>query len=529
MRNPLQTLPERSLVLLFLATVTVLRLVYASQLGMFYDECCYWQWSRHLDYGYYDQGPGIAYVIRLGTLLWGDTALGVRFVNILLAAGSSWWMYLTANRWFPEQKVGWWTVLLLSIAPLYGTGSMIATYDGPQVFCWALGMWLFTQLLHSDHSSHSDSSSHSGSSKKQILLWYAIGIVVGLGVLCKLTMLLFAPGVLLFLLLSPKHRRYLSTPHPYLAFALALLCASPLWLWNFHHENMGFQHALTLGSRSRGKAFGHWLADFLGGQIGVIGPWLFIAELVATFQLLPKPSLNNDTNNSNKRFVLAFILPTLALCLWTALRSKMEANWPAPMHLAGMMAVAIGFSAAWEAKKRLGIIICVILSLCIQGVILFPELPGRFIKPLDGPKVGVKLCEPYDWSGMTKLTEQAREALEKEGKPVLLIGLNYKVNSVMAFYLKDHPETQGLYLGSRLDQYYIWTDVEAMKGKNALLCFDQENNDAPKEARQYFASADFYGKVNTYRLGFQGPVKTWVVYLCRDFKGYNPREHFNGY
>jgi 4-amino-4-deoxy-L-arabinose transferase-like glycosyltransferase len=510
----MRPLSERSVVLLLLFALTIFRLIYAAQLGMTYDECYYWQWSRHLDVGYYDQGPGIAYCIRLGTLLLGDTPLGVRLVNILLAAGSAWCVYLTATRWF-DKKIAVWSVVLMAVAPLYGMGSMLATYDGPQVFCWALGMYWVTRTLQEDNAR----------------LWYVVGLCVGLGLLCKLTMVVFAPSVLLLLVLAPDYRKHLSTLHPYLAFVLALLCASPLVYWNLTHGNVNFQHALALSSRSRGASFGRWLGDFLGGQLLVVGPWLFIAELVALYQMTRQMTHKPD---NPRRFLLAFTLPMLALCFWTALRSKMEANWAAPLHLAGMIAIAVGFAGAWQQKKRVGVLFCGFLCLLIQIIVLFPEWLGK-IKPLDGKTVGIKLCEPYDWSPMVAVTQEARERLASEGKPVMVVGMNYRVNSVMSFYLKDRPIPQALYLGSRLDQYYFWTDAMAMRGKNAVLCFDQEvdrpdNKDNPlPEIRKYFASVDFYAKRETYRPGFAGPVKVWVVYLCRDFKGYNPQEHFTGY
>jgi len=50
----------------------------------------YWMWSKHLAGGYYDHPPMVAVVIRLGTMIAGDTELGVRLVSILLALPMSW-------------------------------------------------------------------------------------------------------------------------------------------------------------------------------------------------------------------------------------------------------------------------------------------------------------------------------------------------------------------------------------------------------------------------------------------------------
>ena len=190
------------------------RLWYGSTVGMANDETYYWQWGRHLQWGYYDQGPGIAVCIRLGTGLFGDTPLGVRFVPMMLGCVTGWLVYLTAKRWAGE-RVALWSLGLLSVAPLLSVGGILATYDNPQVFCWVAALYALTRTVQDNRP----------------FLWAVVGLFVGLGALCKLTGWLFAPCVLLFLLLSPIHRRWLLTPYPYLAFALALLLYAPCLQW----------------------------------------------------------------------------------------------------------------------------------------------------------------------------------------------------------------------------------------------------------------------------------------------------------
>jgi len=53
-------------------------------------------WSKHLAGGYYDHPPMVALVIRLGTMIGGDTELGVRLASILLALPMSLAVYRAA-------------------------------------------------------------------------------------------------------------------------------------------------------------------------------------------------------------------------------------------------------------------------------------------------------------------------------------------------------------------------------------------------------------------------------------------------
>src|SRR3981189_3594988 len=65
--------------------LVALRLVAAAGPPLTFDEAYYWMWSKHLAFGYYDHPPMVALVIRAGTLIAGDTELGVRLVSFLSA------------------------------------------------------------------------------------------------------------------------------------------------------------------------------------------------------------------------------------------------------------------------------------------------------------------------------------------------------------------------------------------------------------------------------------------------------------
>ena len=94
----------RNTALTILALVA-LRLVAAAWTPLTFDEAYYWMWSKHLAGGYYDHPPGVALVIRLGTMIAGDTELGVRLVSILLALPMSWAVYRAAAILFGGQRV----------------------------------------------------------------------------------------------------------------------------------------------------------------------------------------------------------------------------------------------------------------------------------------------------------------------------------------------------------------------------------------------------------------------------------------
>src|SRR5690349_24665118 len=94
----------RNTSLIVLALVS-LRLVAAAFTPLTFDEAYYWTWSKHLAGGYYDHPPMVAVLIRLGTLIAGDTEFGVRLVSIVLAIPMSFAVYRTAEILFGGRRV----------------------------------------------------------------------------------------------------------------------------------------------------------------------------------------------------------------------------------------------------------------------------------------------------------------------------------------------------------------------------------------------------------------------------------------
>jgi 4-amino-4-deoxy-L-arabinose transferase-like glycosyltransferase len=66
-----------------IAGLAVLRGVFAATIDLRVDEAYYWTWSKESVVSYLDHPPMIAWCIRFGTLLFGDTNFGVRFPGLV--------------------------------------------------------------------------------------------------------------------------------------------------------------------------------------------------------------------------------------------------------------------------------------------------------------------------------------------------------------------------------------------------------------------------------------------------------------
>ena len=100
---------------LTVVTLVLVRLVAAAWTPLTFDEAYYWIWSKHLALGYYDHPPGAALVIRLGTMIAGDTELGVRLISILLALPMSFAVFRTAEILFGGKRIAANATILLNV------------------------------------------------------------------------------------------------------------------------------------------------------------------------------------------------------------------------------------------------------------------------------------------------------------------------------------------------------------------------------------------------------------------------------
>ena len=66
-----------------IAAMTAMRVIYASLIDLRTDEAYYWTWSKEHVLSFLDHPPMIAWFIRFGTAIFGDTNLGVRFAGIV--------------------------------------------------------------------------------------------------------------------------------------------------------------------------------------------------------------------------------------------------------------------------------------------------------------------------------------------------------------------------------------------------------------------------------------------------------------
>jgi len=262
LRESIMTLPASAQLERRTAVIVVglmlFRLVAAACTPLTFDEAYYWTWSKNLAGGFYDHPPMVAIVIRICTLIAGDTELGVRLFSILLALPMSWAVYRAAQLLFASPIVASTATIPLNASMMVSVETMIVTPDSPLLAASGFVLFFLAKVFETERGAW----------------WLAVGAAVGAALLSKYNALFFGPIILIWLVAVPELRRWLISPWPYLGGLVALAMFAPVLLWNADHQWVSFtkQFGRVLVQRFTP----HYLAAFIPGQVLLATPAVFL-------------------------------------------------------------------------------------------------------------------------------------------------------------------------------------------------------------------------------------------------------------
>ena len=182
------------------SALALLRLVYSSQVELLPEETYYWNYSRHLDLGYLDHPPMVAWLIHAGTTLFGETEFGIRSGAILCGAIASVYVYRLTRDLFGEDSA-LVALALMQALPFFFFSGLMMTPDVPLTAAWAALLYYLEQALI----------------RGRTCAWWRAGLCLGLGLLSKYTILMVAPAAFIFMVWDAPSRRWFRHWAPYAA------------------------------------------------------------------------------------------------------------------------------------------------------------------------------------------------------------------------------------------------------------------------------------------------------------------------
>ncbi len=425
-----------------LAVLTIYRAVMleVNDLDLYFDEAYYYGWSNAPAFGYFSKPPMIAWIIRLTTSVCGDAEVCIKSGALLMFPVTAWVLYLIGGRLF-DARSGFFIALAFASLPFVSFYSWFITTDAPLLLFWALSLYHFSRAVSGD----------------TWMDWLATGSWLGLGLLSKYTMLVFAVSALIYLMTSREQRRHLKNPKALSALALALLLFLPNLWWNYRHEFASFQHTAAISQLDRELFHPERMAEFLAGQFLVFGP-LTMGAFIACLCRIRRVAADE-----RYRFLLSFTLPLLVMYSLQSLLARANLNWAAAAYLA-----ATALTAAWLLERgRTLILISAIAINLLLGVTLYHY---RALTGLAGMELSRK-TDPFAWmKGWQELGAEV-QALLRVHEDAGLLSDDRRTLAELIYYIRPHPFDAVIWnpSGRISDHYRLTADIKGSLHKNFIF------------------------------------------------------------
>ena len=348
--------------------------LYFTSYGIFRDELYYIACANRPAFGYVDQPPLSIWILAVWKSLLGDSLFVIRLLPAFISSITIFILGLFTFRLGGGKSAVIISMITFTLSPIFLGMTTIYSMNVFDFFFWILAAYFFLQIL--------ESSNHK--------LWYALGIVIGLGLLNKTSMLWLSVGILVGTLFTPL-REDLKTNYPYIAAVIALLIFSPYIIWNLIHD---FAHFEFIRNAAQQK-------------YGGLTPLSMILDMILIFNpvsvLIWIPGIIFYFFNKNSRIFrpLGYIFFTTFVILFMNWHSKAEYLAPAFQILFAGGAVMI---VKWNTKivrlKYVLVIPVIVLSL-ILSPLARPLLPVQaFLDYQSVFSLGTSNSEGKELSGL---------------------------------------------------------------------------------------------------------------------------------
>ncbi len=417
-----------------IAALTTLRVIYASLIDLRTDEAYYWTWSKENVLCFLDHPPMIAWFIRLGTAIFGDTNLGVRFAGILAMLVTQLLLADVVRRVTHDVRAIVLAVLMPEAALYYGLLMAKVSPDVAMIPFAVAMLWALIRLNESGNPRW----------------WLAAAVFAGLALLSKFTVVMLIPAVLAFMLVPDWRRRWLLSPYPWLAAVFALVLFLPVLIWNAQHDWASFRFQLVRATATHELSL-RTVADFIGLQFGLVGFILLPVVLSGVALTAWRGYLRGDA--------VAILLSTAVIVpfgyfFWKSLSLRVGDTWPMFIWPAGFAATAINIAMlpregwpAWMIRSTISWANAALASGIFMVVVVFLYYvvsPWNFIGKAD--PIGGE-------AGFEQVVDRAQAELQRIGA-TWIATTDYRTYAMLRWYFNGRvPVIQinerGRFLGFR--------------------------------------------------------------------------------
>ncbi|HET7697093.1 MAG TPA: glycosyltransferase family 39 protein [Vicinamibacterales bacterium] len=316
--------------------------------GYFRDELYYLACSDHLALGYVDHPPLSIAVLRLARLVLGDSLWAIRLPAWLAAAATVFVTGLLARQIGGARFAQILAALCVVVGPVYlGVGHFFSM-NALDLLFWSVSALAFVHAISSTRPAW----------------WVALGVLLGLGLLNKISVLWLGAGMAAVLLLTGA-RRHLTTAGPWLTAAIAGALFLPHVVWQIQH---GWPTLEFIENATTRKMSPVAPLEFLANQIVVQHPITLPVWTAGLLLLFRRGGQRLDA----RALVWLFVVPAAILLVsGTARANYLSPAFPM-IFAAGAVAIERMVQRQW---LRAGMVVAIVAAGAVTAPAGLPVLP----------------------------------------------------------------------------------------------------------------------------------------------------------
>jgi hypothetical protein len=439
-----QALLSETALLIFLAMIKLIaHLLTSDNYGFFRDELYYIDASKHLAFGYVDFPPLVALLAAFDRVVLGNSLVAY---HILPAIAGAILVLLTGliARELGGDRFAQGLAALASLTAITFLGiDSLFSMDPFDELWWVILAYLLVRLIRRDEPR----------------LWLLFGLVAGIGLMTKVTMLIFGFAIVVGLLLTPQ-RKYLLSKWIWPGAAIALAIFLPYILWNAVNgwPTLEFWSTYAINHANPVSPLG-----FLYQQVLAMNPLSLPLWLAGLYYYFFTPE-GKPYRALAWAFVILYVLFTLS-------QAKLYFLAPAyPMLFAAGALVLKRFfdKKGWRWLKPTYVVLLLLVGLLLAPramPILPPAIYGNPTAILSG-SLGIKvanedtgvlpqqLADRFGWDSMVATIAGVYRSLPKnEQNQACIFTGNYGEAGAVDFYRSQYHLPQAI---SGQNSYYLW-------------------------------------------------------------------------
>jgi 4-amino-4-deoxy-L-arabinose transferase-like glycosyltransferase len=400
-----------------IAALTAMRMIYAGAIDLRTDEAYYWTWSKEGALSFLDHPPMIAWFIRFGTAIFGDTNLGVRFAGIVAMLVMQLLLADIVRRVTHDARAIVIAMLMPEAALYYGLLMAKVSPDVALIPFAVAMVWALVRLHESNDARW----------------WLAAGFFAGLALLSKFTAVMLLPAVVAFMLVPKWRGRWLASPYPWAAALIAVIVFSPVLIWNAQHDWASFRFQLVRATATHEVSL-RTIGDYIGLQFGLVGFVLLPVVLSGVALTAWRGYRRGDP--------VAILLSTAAIVpfgyfFWKSLSLRVGDTWPMFIWPVGFAATAINITMlsregrpAWMVQSTIRwarIAIASGIVFVVAVFLYYVVAPWNFIGRAD--PIGGE-------AGYQQVVERAQAQLQQTGA-TWIATTDYRTYAMLRWFFGD--------------------------------------------------------------------------------------------